>query len=90
MDYTISKCKRGILSPEEVHFFYYDIMRNQGDSIQCVYEWNKDVQDYLDSKSYVSYSLNKVKSSEKKTMFYRKQTTAERTSCRAVGRKRFV
>ena len=62
MDYTISKCKRGILSPEEVHFFYYDIMRNQGDSIQCVYEWNKDVQDYLDSKSYVSYSLNKVKS----------------------------
>ena len=62
MDYTITKCERGILSPEEVHFFYYGIMRNQGDSIQCVYEWNKDVQDYLDSKSYVSYSLNKVKS----------------------------
>lgn len=45
--------KKSVLSAEEVHFFYYDIMRNQEDSIQCVYDWNNDIQNYLDSKGIV-------------------------------------
>lgn len=49
----MSKCKKSILSAEEVHFFYYDIMRNQENSIQCVYDWNNDIQNYLDSKGIV-------------------------------------
>ncbi len=53
MNYTMSKCKKSILSAEEVHFFYYDIMRNQENSIQCVYDWNNDIQNYLDSKGIV-------------------------------------
>lgn len=49
----MSEYKKSILSAEEVHFFYYDIMRNQEDGIQCVYDWNNDIQDYLDSKGIV-------------------------------------
>lgn len=44
MDYTMPKYEKSILSAEEVHFFYYDIMRNAEDSIQFVYEWNNDIQ----------------------------------------------
>lgn len=53
MNYTISEYKKDILSAEEVHFFYYDIMRNQEDSIQCVYDWNNDIQEYLNGKGIV-------------------------------------
>ena len=53
MDYTMPEYKKSILSAEEVHFFYYDIMRNQEDSIQYVYDWNNDIQEYLDSKGIV-------------------------------------
>lgn len=53
MNYTMPEYKKGILSAEEEHFFYYDIMRNQENSIQCVYDWNNDIQNYLDSKGIV-------------------------------------
>lgn len=53
MDYTMSKYKRSVLSEEECHFFYYDIIRNQEDNIRFVYDWNEDIQDYLDSKGIV-------------------------------------
>lgn len=53
MDYTIKKYERGILSAEEVHFFYYGIMRNTEDCIQFTYDWNNDIQDYLNSKEIV-------------------------------------
>ena len=53
MDYTVPEYRKNILSPEEVHFFYYDIMNNAEDSIQFIYDWNNDVQDYLTSKGIV-------------------------------------
>lgn len=45
--------QKSILSKEEVYFFYYDVMRNGEDSIQFAYDWNNDIQNYLDSKGIV-------------------------------------
>lgn len=54
MDYTIPKYEKSILSADEVHFFYYDIMRNLESGIQFIYDWNNDIQNYLDSKGIIA------------------------------------
>jgi len=40
IEYTFEIINKEMLSPEEVHFFYYDVMRNTEDTIQSIYEWN--------------------------------------------------
>ena len=46
-DYTFKILPRGILSPNEVHFFYYDVMRDMGDNTQAIYEWNDEIEKFL-------------------------------------------
>ncbi|WP_302558995.1 hypothetical protein [Phocaeicola coprocola] len=53
MDYTIMELNKDILSAEELHFFYYDVMRNTEDNIQFIYDWNNDIQNYLTNKGIV-------------------------------------
>ena len=49
-DYTFNISSKGILSPDEVHFFYYDIMRDVGDNTQVIYEWNDEIEKFLNEK----------------------------------------
>lgn len=53
MDYTIPKYEKSILPVEKVHFFYYDVMRNLEDNLIFLYDWNQDIQAYLDNKNIV-------------------------------------
>ncbi|MDE6216695.1 hypothetical protein [Bacteroides sp.] len=53
MDYTMPKYEKSILSPDKVHFFYYDVMRNLEDNSIFLYDWNHDIQAYLDNKNIV-------------------------------------
>lgn len=49
-DYTFNVPSKGILSPDEVHFFYYDIMRDMEDNIQVIYDWNSEIEKFLNEK----------------------------------------
>ena len=49
-DYTFSIPQRGMLSPNEVHFFYYDVMRDMGDKTQVIYEWKGEIEKFLNKK----------------------------------------
>ncbi|MEY8685226.1 hypothetical protein AB9N12_03465 [Bacteroides sp. AN502(2024)] len=53
LDYTFPIEKRGILPPDEEHFFYYDIMRNTENNNQNIYNWNSDIQKFLDNKGVI-------------------------------------
>ena len=49
-DYTFKIPQRGILSPNEVHFFYYDVMREMDDSFWVIYEWDNEIEKFLNEK----------------------------------------
>jgi hypothetical protein len=49
-DYELKIDKNGILDPEQLHFFYYDIARDTIDSRQKCYCWNKKVEEFLETK----------------------------------------
>lgn len=50
LDYTFDVLNKSILSPEEVHFFYYDVMRDTEKNIQAIYEWNNEIENFLKEK----------------------------------------
>jgi hypothetical protein len=51
LDFTFrDDCMDGILDPDQLNFFYYDIARDCRNSIQVVYEWNEDVKSFLEEK----------------------------------------
>ena len=50
LDYTFDVLNKSILSPEEVHFFYYDFMRSTEKNIQAIYEWNNEIENFLKEK----------------------------------------
>ena len=49
-DYTFNVPSKGILSPDEVHFFYYDVMRDTINNAQVIYEWNEEIEKFLEEK----------------------------------------
>lgn len=49
-DYTFNIPNKGILSPDEVHFFYYDVMRDTINNVQAIYEWNGEIEKFLEGK----------------------------------------
>lgn len=53
LDYTFPIYSEGVLSPDKLAFFYYDIMRDTIDYNQGVYDWNDDIQNFLDNKGIV-------------------------------------
>ena len=57
--YTINNPSKGVLSPDEVHFFYYDVMRDTEDDIQAIYEWNEDIERFLNKKELKVEEINK-------------------------------
>lgn len=59
IDYAINNPSKGILSPDEVHFFYYDVMRDAEDNIQAIYEWNEDIERFLNEKKLKVEEINK-------------------------------
>ena len=59
LDYTFDFPNKGILSPEEVHFFYYDVMRDTEDNIQVIYEWNNDIESFLKEKGIKASIMEK-------------------------------
>ena len=51
MNYTMTPSTKGFLLPEEIHFFYYDVMRATEDSTLFIYDWNSDdVKEFLNKK----------------------------------------
>lgn len=50
LDYAFDVLNKSILSPEEVHFFYYDVMRDTEKNIQAIYEWNNEIENFLKEK----------------------------------------
>jgi len=50
LDYTFNIPTEEILLPDEVHFFYYHIMRDMENSIQVTYEWNREIEKFLNEK----------------------------------------
>ena len=50
LDYTFDVLNKSILSPEEVHFFYYDVMRDTEKNFQAIYEWNNEIENFLKEK----------------------------------------
>ena len=62
-DYTFKIPQRGMLSPNEVHFFYYDVMREMDGSFRVIYEWDKEIEKFLNEKGI------KVEVKEKGTIF---------------------
>ena len=59
IEYTFEIINKEMLSPEEVHFFYYDVMRNTEDTIQSIYEWNEDIEESLNKKGLTIKDMNK-------------------------------
>lgn len=53
MNFAISRAAKSVLSPDEVCFFYYDIMRNLEDNLIFLYDWNHDIQAYLNNKGII-------------------------------------
>lgn len=72
-DYTFKILPRGILSPNEVHFFYYDVMRDMGDNTQAIYEWNDEIEKFLNGKGIKVEVMEKgtiPQTVEKDVMFF--------------------
>lgn len=59
IDYAINIPSKGVLSPDEVHFFYYDVMRDTEDTFQSIYEWNEDIERFLNKKELKVEEINK-------------------------------
>lgn len=72
-DYTLYIPSKGILSPDEVHFFYYDIMRDLEDTIQAIYEWNGEIENFFYEKGIKVEVMKKgdiPQNIEKNVMFF--------------------
>ena len=48
MDYTLKNPEKGLLNGEDLHFFYYDVLNKNEDSLNSLFEWNNDIVSYLD------------------------------------------
>ena len=72
-DYTFNIPSNGILSPDEVHFFYYDVMRDTGNNTQSIYEWNGEIEEFLNRKGIKVEVMEKgtiPQNVEKNVMFF--------------------
>ena len=58
-DYTFNIPTNGILSSDELHFFYYDVMRNTEAGIQTIYEWNGEINTFLNEKGIKVENMEK-------------------------------
>ena len=50
VSFTFDIPEKEILSTDEVHFFYYDVMRDTENNIQAIYSWNDKVEKFLAEK----------------------------------------
>lgn len=60
LDYTFNNLPmKGRLTSDEVYFFYYDVMLNTEDSACNVFEWDENIQNFVESKKL---TINNVES----------------------------
>lgn len=73
IDYMFNIPSKGILSPDEEHFFYYDVMRDTGNNTQSIYEWNSEIEEFLNGKGIKVEVMEKgaiPQNVEKNVMFF--------------------
>lgn len=53
INYTFNNFQKDVLSPDEVHFFYYDVMRDTENNCQTIYDWSNEIEKFLDEKGII-------------------------------------
>lgn len=72
-DYTFNISSKEMLLPDEVHFFYYDVMRDTENNAQSIYEWNENIENFLKVKDIKVEEMGKgtfPQNVEKNVMFF--------------------
>ena len=58
-NYAFNIPSKGILLPDELYFFYYDVMRDTEAGIQAIYEWNDEIKKFLNEKGIKAENIEK-------------------------------